>query len=288
MKIEIINKLRKAFFVAIATFFLTSCTERIDIELDTTFSRLVIEGLVTTDTTSHQVMLSWSTDYYNPETPEGVSNAVVTIDDGFEIVTLQESTERAGLYETAPDYFGVVGRTYTLNVDLAEPINEIYNFTATNELNYVAPIDSITLGYREHFRAYEVKIYAQDPPTTDFYAFNIFKNNIHITDTIKKVSITDDQFFNGNYTNGAPVYFLRDDDPVDKVFVGDTIILQMSGITETYFNFIKDVQSETFEFNNPLFSGPPANISTNLSGGAMGFFAAYSSSYSMVIATDLR
>jgi hypothetical protein len=280
--------IRNLFFITIATLFMASCTERIDIELDTTYSRLVIEGLVTTDTTSHQVMLSWSTDYYNPATPEGVSNAIVTIDDGFETITLQESTEHAGLYETPPDYFGVVGRTYTLNVDLAEPINEETNYTASCKLNYVAPIDSIALGYRDRFKAYEVKIYAQDPPTVDFYAFNIIKNNIKITDTIKKVGVTDDRFFNGNYTNGAPVYFLRDDEPSDKVFPGDTITLQMSGITKEYYGFIVDIQLETFEFSNPLFSGPPANISTNLSGDAMGFFAAYSSSYSTVIATDLR
>ena len=271
-----------------ATFLVVSCTERIDIELDTTYSRLVIEGLITTDTMAHQVRLSWSTDYYNPATPEGVSNAVVSIDDGFEVIILHESATDAGLYLTEPDYFGVVGRTYTLNIDLDEPINDITNYTAITELRYVAPIDSIALGYREQFKAYEVKIYAQDPPTEDFYSFNIIKNSIMITDTIKKEAVTDDRFFNGNYTNGAPVYFLRDDEPSDKVFPGDTITLQMSGITKKYYEFIVDIQLETFEFSNPLFSGPPANISTNLSGGAMGFFTAYSSSYSSVIATDLR
>ena len=284
MKIN--NNTRKVFFIAIATIFLASCTERIDIELDTTYSRLVIEGQVTTDTTAHWVSLSWSTDYYNPATPEGISNAVVTIDDGFETITLEESENQAGLYETEPNFFGIVGRTYTLIVDLAEPINEISNYTAFNKLNYVAPIDSIALGYRDRFHAWEVKIYALDPPSVDFYTFNIIKNNILITDTINKVGLTDDRFFNGNYTNGVPVYFLRDDDPVEKVFPGDTITLKMSGITKEYYEFITDIQLETFDFSNPLFSGPPANISTNLSGGAMGFFAAYSSSYSTVIATE--
>lgn len=284
MKIN--NSIRRVFFIAIATVFLSSCTERIDIELDTTYSRLVIEGQVTTDTTAHWVNLSWSTDYYNPAKPVGVSNAIVTIYDGFETIALEESETQAGLYETESDYFGVVGRNYFLNIDLAEPINEISNYSASCDLKYVAPVDSIALSYRDRFNAWEVNIFAQDPPDVDFYTFNIIKNNILITDTINKVGITDDRFFNGSYTNGVPVYFLSDDDPVEKVFPGDTITLQMSGITKEYYQFIIDVQTETFDYSNPLFSGPPANISTNLSDGAIGFFAAFSSSYSTVIATE--
>ena len=284
MKIN--NNIKNLFFIAVAILFLVSCTERIDIELDTTYSRLVIEGQVTTDTTAHWVNLSWSTDYYNPAKPEGVSNAIVTIYDGFETIALEESETQAGLYETDPDFFGVIGRNYFLNVDLAEPINEISNYTASCELKYVTPVDSIALSYRDRFHAWEVNIFAQDPPDVDFYTFNIIKNNILITDTINKVGITDDRFFNGSYTNGVPVYFLSDDDPVEEVFPGDTITLQMSGITKEYYQFIVDVQTETFNFSNPLFSGPPANISTNLSEGAIGFFTAFSSSYATVIATE--
>ena len=57
---------------------------------------------------------------------------------------------------------------------------------------------------------------------------------------------------------------------------GDSITLEMAGITEEYANFIWDVQDET-GFNTPLFSGPPANIRGNISNGAIGFFYAYSS-----------
>ncbi len=274
-------------FVALSILLVSSCTERIEIELDTTYSRLVIEGRITTDTTAHLVMLSHSTDYYNPQTPVGVSNATVTINDGVETVILAESEINPGYYETGPGYFGIVGRTYTLNIELEEAINENITYTASSELKHVGSIDSITLGYRDRFEAHEVKIWAFEPPTEDFYSFEIIKNGILITDTIDEVGITDDRFFNGNYTNGAPVYFLRDDDPEQEVLVGDTITLKMSGITKEYFNFIQDLQLETFEFSNPLFSGPPANISTNLSGGAVGFFAAFSSSYSSVVATEI-
>jgi hypothetical protein len=63
---------------------------------------------------------------------------------------------------------------------------------------------------------------------------------------------------------------------------GDTITLQMSGITKDYFNFIIQLQDQTSQFRNPLFSGPPANVITNIE-GASGFFAAYSKTYSSTI-----
>ncbi len=40
---------------------------------------------------------------------------------------------------------------------------------------------------------------------------------------------------------------------------------------------------ESFEYRNPLFSGPPSNVSTNISNGAVGFFAVYSNTYSITV-----
>ena len=51
-------------------------------------------------------------------------------------------------------------------------------------------------------------------------------------------------------------------------------MLQMSGITKEYYNFVQEVQIAGF--NIPLFTGPPANVVGNIDNGAIGFFAAYS------------
>jgi len=104
-----------------------------------------------------------------------------------------------------------------------------------------------------------------------------------ITDTITEIGISDDRFFNGNYTYGAPVYHLSEKNPVEALNPGDTVTLMMSSITKEYYNFIVELMDETFEFRNPLFSGPPANISTNISNDGVGFFAAYSTTYSTTI-----
>ncbi len=43
---------------------LASCTEKIDIALDNSYIRLVVEGCVTTDTMRHTVRLTTTSSYY--------------------------------------------------------------------------------------------------------------------------------------------------------------------------------------------------------------------------------
>jgi hypothetical protein len=264
----------------------TSCTERIDIDLGTTYTRFVVDGVITSDTMAHYVKLSKSIDYYSETAVPGVSDATVTIDDGFETILLQESDSVPGLYLTPDDYFGVPGRTYKLNIELQEGINGETSYSASSLLNPVAPVDSIDVVYKEEWEAWELQLYATDPTSVNFYMFDVYKNDTLLTDTINEVGISDDKYFNGNFTYGAPVYYFVKGNPDEVVHPGDTIILRMAGITEEYYNFVVDVMNETFEFRNPLFSGPPANISTNISNGGMGFFTAYAVSYAKMVYED--
>jgi hypothetical protein len=261
----------------------TSCTEKIDIDLGTTYTRFVVDGVITTDTMAHYVKLTKSIDYYTPTDVPTVSNATVTINDGFETVILEESDSVAGLYLTPEDYFGVPERTYQLNIELEEAINGQTSYSASSKLYAVAPVDSIKVVYKEEWEAWELQLFATDPLAVNFYMFDVYKNGKLLTDTIDEVGISDDKYFNGNFTYGAAVYYFIKENPDEELFPGDTIKLRMAGITSEYYTFVVDVMNETFEFRNPLFSGPPANISTNISNGGMGFFTAYAVSYADVV-----
>ncbi len=269
--------------IIILIIFLSSCTEKIDIDVGTTYQRFIVEGTITTDTMKHVVKLITSIDYYENEQPPVVSNAIVTIDDGINKITLEENSENPGYYETDENYFGVVGRTYELEIEIPEAINGYTSYTASSELKPVAPIDSIRVEYIEDWEVWELQIYALDPPTEDFYSFEVFKNGIEITDTITKRGVSDDRFFNGNYTFGVSVYYFYSGYEPEFVYPGDTITLRMGGITKDYYNFLIELMDQTFEYRNPLFSGPPANIRTNISNGGLGFFTAYATSYSSTI-----
>jgi hypothetical protein len=53
---------------------------------------------------------------------------------------------------------------------------------------------------------------------------------------------------------------------------GDTITVLFSQIEEGYYNFIKQCKAAS-KSENPIWGGNNANITTNLSGGALGYFS---------------
>jgi hypothetical protein len=279
--------MKRAFsIIALLSILASACTERIEIELDETYTRLVVYGTITTDTTRHFVELSKSTSYYYNEAPPMVSGAAVSITDseGTRVVLTETAP---GKYATPDDYYAVPGRTYTLDVQLLEEINGHSNYTASSEAKRIYPIDSIGLVYQPDWGEkgfYEVTCYYQDPTTRDFYMFNIFKNNVMLTDTLSNRFITNDDFYNGGYTNGIGVGFLDQANEREQLKTGDTITFQGCNISEDYYNFIFTLQQET-GFSTPLFSGPPANVKGNISNGAAGFFAAYGVAYSTTVFT---
>jgi hypothetical protein len=271
--------LLKYIVLSIMFVLLCKCTERIDIEVDSTYARLVVEGYVTTDTMQHSVRLTKTSDYFYNRPAIPVTEAIVSIDDGSEVFTLDENPLIPGEYLTVSDFHGIPGKKYTLMISQVDINDDGYmeEYSATSELHPVNSIDSVKLELLEstYFSIYQVLVYAWDPPEKNFYAFKVYKNGMLLTDSLSNLIVQDDVFFNGNYTYGIPSQFLDQQREDEKVNPGDTITFELNGITEDYYTFVIEAQSEIF-YHTPLFSGPPANISTNISNGAIGFFTAYS------------
>lgn len=260
-------------------FFVSSCTEIIEIETGSADTRLVVYGEITNYTGVHRVRLSKTTDYFHNNPAPPVSGAKVTITDGVSVYTLNESNTFPGLYETPRFFHGIRGVTYFLkveNLDInGDGENEIYE--ATTYLPYLNPMDSIRLKYSSYpfFSGWELQLYTWDPAETrDYYSFKVYKNGKLLTNSINEYIVRSDEFFNGKYTNGITAQFLSDAVPKEKALPGDTIVFEINAITKDFFNFVQQVQSEIFT-STPLYSGPPANIVSNISNGALGFFHAY-------------
>lgn len=268
---------------SIALLLLWGCTEKIDLKLDSSYARLVVEGDITTDTVPHQVKLTTTSSYFYNEPSPQVTGAALTISDGENSWPLAEI--KPGLYQTSSDVFGLPNHTYKLQILLKEPINGHSTYEASSLLRPIMKADSIRLKYHPEWGKsgfYEVQCYVLDPPTTDFYMFDIYRNNTLLTDTINKKTIVDDQLYNGNYTNGIGVGFLNQDRADERLRPGDIVTLRVASITSGYFKFLQAVQTEVGG-QNPLFSGPPANIPGNVNNGAVGFFAAYSNTRASVV-----
>jgi len=276
------------FIIILVSLSVFSCTEKIDIQLDDSYTRLVVDGSITTDTMAHTVILSTTSSYfYNQPTPM-VTGAKVSITDGTQTFNLREDS--AGYYHTDPSVYGIGSRTYTLNIKLFTAVGGHMDYSAVSTLNPVHPLDSISLLFHPEWSdrgIWEVKCYVQEPPTIDFYRFLVSRNQVLLTDSLKEWFVIDDKFFNGNYTNGATIAYLRQGSKAEGLSKGDTVTVEVNNIGKEYANFLWDAQAE-LRGSNPLFSGPPSNVKGNISNGAVGFFAAYSATRSYAITPEFK
>jgi hypothetical protein len=269
------NKMKLIPFF-LASLWMLACTERIDIELDTTYTRLVVDGFINNQPGPHIIRLSYSGDYFQNAPPVMVEGASVMLSDGTSMVAMDEISP--GVFQTNASFAGLIGNTYSITIRDVDIDGVKQSYTASSLLKQSPPIDSIQCELMPDWDVWVVKIYAQDPPSEDYYMFRVFNGNRLISDTIDEVIVTDDRLFNGNYTYGIITQFFQESEAAP----GDTIKLEMAGITREYYDFIWTLQEET-GYNDPLFDGPPANIKGNVSNGAIGFFAAYGVSYSSAV-----
>jgi hypothetical protein len=263
---------------------ISSCTERIDLPLDESSVRLVVEGAVTTDTAVHTVYLTKTTSYYYNQKPPVVTGATVNITDGSNVFELNE--REPGVYLTSPDFHGIAGKTYNLNIKLLTPLGGFTDYTSSSKMNKLVKLDSVSLDYFPEYGEqglWEVKCYLEDEPTTDYYRFQLFRNNHLITQKLSRWLVTDDKYFNGSYAVGIVVTFLDQASDNEKIVSGDELSIELNSLNRDFYYFIQDAQSE-LRGSNPLFSGPGANIKGNISNGALGYFDAYPVSRSGTIA----
>jgi len=276
------------FIISIFSMLVISCTERIDVDLDESYIRLVVDGAITTDTMAHTVRLSKTSSYYYNMPAPMVTGASVSITDGNRTFKLKENSP--GIYRTASSVYGVTGKTYTLNITLSGPIGGYVEYSASSTIYPVTRLDSIGLLLHPDWSTsgiWEVTCYAQDPPTFDYYRFLVSKDGVMVSDTLNEWFVTDDKYFNGNYANGATIAYLEQDLPEVGLRPGDKITVEMNSIGKDYAEFLWAAQTELFG-SNPLFSGPPANVTGNISHGAVGFFAAYSCSRAFAITPEFK
>lgn len=255
-----------------------SCTERINIDLDESNVRLVVEGSVTTDTMVHKVILSKTTSYYYNQKAPVVAGASVWIRGGGSIIQLHESAP--GVYETDSTFFGLVGETYILDIELDSAVGGFSEYSATSVMSEKVNIDSLQLLFHPDWSEngfWEVKCFFQDSPAADYYRFLVSRNGKLITDTLDKWFVSDDRFFSGGYVEGASVAFLDQASEDEIINNGDTVTIELNCIGRDYAGFIFEAQAELMG-SNPLFSGPPANVPGNISNGAIGFFSTYTTS----------
>lgn len=263
--------MKTTFFLLLAcVVFLSSCSEKIDIELKEASSKIVIEGSITNKSGQHEVRVTRSLGYLDGNATPAVTNAQVSISDGTQLFTLSHTGN--GRYKTDPGLCGVPGKTYTLRV-----VVDGIEYTASERMNPVTPIDSLAVLkaymaiqpgviWDEGKLYYNIGVFCQEPGAeTNFYMFDLYRNGVLFTDTITKKFFSDDGFINGSYIQGMNVLQI-DANP------GDSVRLVMSSVSRDYYYFMYGVIQAGMS-GNP-FAGQPSNVAGNISNGALGYFRA--------------
>ncbi|MDR0393591.1 MAG: DUF4249 domain-containing protein [Tannerella sp.] len=284
-------KLKYAMLGLMAVFYavLCSCTAPIDISTRDGDSVIAIYGCLTDENKHQYVRITGSSPYFDDKENRNVADANVRVKDSDGNEYAMEYGQK-GYYISPVRFAARPGVTYRLTVEVdfnGDGKMEIYEAETT--IPPPLALDSVDvrpltiMGYR-HF---SLNIYAQDPPDADnYYLFKFFINDSISNDKISKYILTDDGFFKGEYLNGINIYYFeditdakvveknKDNDEAYMVFPGDKIRLQTMNIEKGYFWFINQCMSE-MRGENPMFGGPPSNITTNITNGAVGYFTGY-------------
>ena len=196
-----------------------------------------------------------------------------------------------GVYSPEEGFFGVSGQTYTLEVyyDMdGDGIDEL--FTASTTMPQKYHLDSISLkstpfpfgsGFEGslilHFQSSLGDNFLGAKFTNDndlrFYSSRILRYCLFRFDIFSKES---------EYQRIPADWFIRHAMPYDNesryyIYAGDTLTVELNVLTEEYHRFLEVAKTELSQ-NNPMFSGPRSNVPTNIEGGALGIFGAYTSS----------
>ena len=274
---------------------LSSCTEMIEVQTNDTDPVLVVYGSVTTETSYQTIELSRSAPYFKSDSNLQISDAKVTIEstDGKQVWKLKELARKKGVYQTERKVAGIVGLTYNLRIAYDfnnDGADEMYNASTTIKEPF--RIDSLQINSMRvlgrHY--YTINLFAQEPLGPDYYVSRFYINGGLATVMITWLMAFDDKLIDGKYLNGLLVYTFSDQnnqgeyDPNKVLFVqsGDTVAVEIDRVEKGYYDFITQCKSSV-NGENPFFGGPPSNIVTNLTNGAVGYFAGYAPSRKSVI-----
>lgn len=261
--------MKQTSILAIITIlFFSSCQKVIDVKLNNSTPRYVIEADLLEGTNSFKVHVAKTTDFFGTAPQQLVNDAIITLSDDSNN-TVNIPLIGNGDY-AIPAYTAQKGKTYTLAVKSGGN-----TFIASSTLEGIIPIDSVTYKYKDAEGAffeegYEVIAHIKDNP--------VQKNNYRLlltkNDTLQNKP-EDLYLFDDKYNDGKQVKL----DFFERFKPNDTLKFELRTMDEGVYAFYKTLYNI---LNNQ--SGPaPANPISNFSGGALGYFGAFSVSKATVI-----
>lgn len=239
-----------------------SCEERIDMPLQTINSDLlVVEAVLTNENQNHKITLSHPHQSING-VPTPASGATIYIVEGNSVVyNAVEFPSGSGVYYTE-ELVAVFGKPYTLLIQYQGK-----NFTAQSSSVPVEPLPPFQ--YESAADDYYRLIINNSGSDPNYVDYKLAWNNTSFCQA-------------GGLCSGRIVHYdlktidvneLFKPDQADFVFPeGSVVIRKKYSVGSGYKNFLRSVLSET-SWRGGVFDVQRANATSNLSGGAIGYFA---------------
>ena len=213
----------------------------------------MIEALIPLDSVA-TVRITGSKNYNQDNQYPPVEGATVTLSDGeggSEVLTLMPS----GQYESKM-LKGVQGTTYHLLVQIGEK-----SYTATSTMPYAVPMEELTMFYFLGIGAFPQVVVNDPAGVVNRYRFLLFINGRRMP----SAQLMDDEDTDGK-PNMTLLFFeslYNDGKEIEK---GDLITVEMQCIDEGAYLYHETLRRIGTSLTNPT---------SNISGGALGFFSAY-------------
>lgn len=236
----------------------SSCEKVIDLNLDQTTPKIVIEGIFTDLNVSHLVSLSFtkSFDAENKKVPVSGALVVLKEENGPTIVFTEQG--KSGNYYSSK-YKGIVGKKYTMTVTANGK-----TYTAISKMPFPVPLKSLNQVELTFFGETKklVQVNYNDPIGIE----NFYYNKLYVND-LKRGSlyIESDRFNDGKEVKNT--IFVSDPD----LKTGDKVKVQLLTIDENVYKYLFSISQISGNGGPPT---TPANPTSNFSNGALGYFSA--------------
>lgn len=238
---------------------MTSCVEIVQLDLRSVEPQVVIEGKITDSAFGNEVKITLTQDFQQKNEFPPITTAEVTVTD---VTTGQSETltqKYSGVY-SIQTLKGVPGHHYKMAVNYNGNVYE-----ATSTMPAKVPFDELT--YREVSRFQTnirmVAVYSDPKDSTNYYRWATIGN-----DGIRSRAyfVRSDAFNNGNRIEQVI------DSGID-IHTGDNITIEMQCIDKATYEYFLTLAKQQGQGPNSGSSG--VNPPTNISGGALGYFGAY-------------
>jgi hypothetical protein len=245
------------FFICIC--LLTGCEETVNLPLASEqTNHIVVTGIITNEKMTHLIKLTHPYQKQN-QIAGPVSGALITLKEDNTVYDLTETPVGSGEYYT-PEMRAATGKIYTLTI-----LYDGKEFTAQDSPVPVEPIAPISYYNKDTAYLLSFNKSGQDPNFIEHYISWASTPECTTSSCEGKLVFYD--------LKNVDVNDLYKPEKKDFAFpIGSTIIRKKYSVSPAYKNFLRSMLSET-EWRGGVFDVQRADVPTNLSKGALGFFA---------------